>query len=204
MSQNHIIIVDDEEAIRHSTSFMLRHAGYLVKTFPDGPPFLEELTDDPEATCILLDVRMPDMDGITVLKTLRQRGFAVPVIILTGHGDVSTAVTAMKSGATDFLEKPYKKEDLISAIETAFEAIEKGEASLSARQAAEAHIEALTGREKDVLVGLAKGMTNKTIATDLGISARTVEIHRANLMSKLNADNLSAVLKIAFVVGLGE
>ena len=204
MSENQIIIVDDEEAIRHSASFMLRHAGYRVKTYSDGPPLLDALAEDPKQTCILLDVRMPAMDGVTVLKTLRERGYNVPIIILTGHGDVSTAVIAMKSGATDFLEKPYKKVELISAIEGAFDRIQEGESTLSARQTAEAKLGALTNRERDVLDGLAKGLTNKAIANEFGISARTVEIHRANLMTKLHADTLSVTLKIAFAAGLGD
>lgn len=204
MDKNHIILVDDDEAIRHSASFMLRHAGFIVKTYPDGPPFLKALTQEPLRTCILLDVRMPEMDGLSVLKTLREQGYNTPVIILTGHGDVSTAVDAMKAGATDFLEKPYKKTELMSAIKNAFDLIENGEMLLSAHKAAKARIETLTGREQDVLKALAMGQTNKSIATSLGISARTVEIHRANLMSKLEAETLSATLKIAFAAGLGE
>lgn len=204
MDQDHILVVDDEEVIRHSTSFMLRNAGYLVKTYSDGPLLLSALTQDPDRTCILLDVRMPDMDGLTVLKTLRKRGYNVPVIILTGHGDVSTAVDAMKAGATDFLEKPYKKAELTGAIEAAFDKLDKGEMAQSAQKTAQARLETLTARELDVLKGLANGMTNKSIATGLGISARTVEVHRANLMTKLQADNISAILKIAFAAGLGD
>jgi len=204
MIDKQVLLVDDDEAIRHSTSFMLRHAGYLVKTFPDGPPFLDAVSSDPKDSCVLLDVRMPQMDGLTVLQTLRDRGYVVPVIILTGHGDVAMAVSAMKAGATDFLEKPYNKAVLTEAIQKAFDMVEAGAAGVTARQAAEGKLLVLTDRERDVLERLADGLTNKAIAKDLNISARTVEIHRANLMSKLEADSLSAALKIAFAAGLGN
>ena len=201
MSSRNIVIVDDDEAIRHSASFMLRHAGFRVKTYPDGISFLNEVADIDQA-CILLDVRMPEMDGLTVLQKLRDDGYGMPVIVLTGHGDVSTAVSAMKAGATDFLEKPYEKASLLDAMNAAFDKMDRGEQEVSLRQAAEARLNALTARERDVLERLVEGRTNKAIATDLDISARTVEIHRANLMTKLEADSLSAVLKIAFSAGL--
>ncbi|MEM0985249.1 MAG: response regulator [Pseudomonadota bacterium] len=203
MGKRSILIVDDDEAILYSTSFMLRGAGFAVKTYPDGPPFLEDFKNVGENACVLLDVRMPQMDGLSVLREVRAVGASLPVIVLTGHGDVSTAVSAMKAGATDFIEKPYKKETLLQSIETAFHLIEVGQTQMSRRQAAEARIAVLTGREKDVLDRLADGLTNKAIAEDLGISARTVEIHRANLMDKLEAETLSAALKLAFAAGLG-
>lgn len=202
MDRRQIYVVDDDEAIRHSASFMLRHAGFDVKTFADGISFL---AFDPksETACVLLDVRMPDMDGLTVLERLRTSGHTLPIIILTGHGDVSTAVTAMKSGATDFLEKPYEKKALLGALELAFSKLEKNADDRGCQQAAEARLSDLTPRERDVFERLVDGMTNKTIAQDLCISDRTVEIHRANLMSKLEADSLSAVLKVAFAAGIG-
>lgn len=203
MTSKNVVIVDDDEAIRHSASFMLRHAGYRVKTFPDGVRFLEDL-DQLEDACILLDVRMPEIDGLTVLQRLRERGFGLPVIVLTGHGDVSTAVQAMKLGATDFLEKPYEKASLLSAMENGFELIAQGAENLSMKEAADAKLGTLTGRERDVLERLVEGMTNKAIASDLNISARTVEIHRSNLMNKLEAESLSTVLKIAFAAGIGR
>lgn len=203
MSTSNIIIVDDDEAIRHSASFMLRHAGYTVKTYPDGGSFLDA-ADEIGSACVLLDVRMPEIDGLTVLERLRGRGIDVPVIVLTGHGDVSTAVQAMKLGATDFLEKPYEKARLLAAMEDAFAGIARGDRQLSQETAAKARLEALTAREHDVLERLVDGLTNKAIADDLNISSRTVEIHRANLMTKLDADSLSAVLKTAFAAGMGR
>ncbi|MEM8634197.1 MAG: response regulator [Pseudomonadota bacterium] len=204
MDMRNVLIVDDDEAILYSTIFMLRNAGFSVKTYSDGGSFLDDLESLAGQTCALLDVRMPGMDGISVLKEVRSRGVSLPIIVLTGHGDVSTAVSAMKAGATDFLEKPYKKETLLNSIEMGFQLLETSQTQLSQRQAAEARISELTSRELDVLERLTDGLTNKAIAEDLGISARTVEIHRANLMSKLNAETLSAALKIAFAADLGS
>jgi len=195
-------LVDDDEAIRHSASFMLRHAGYTVKTYKDGVTFLDEA--GPEDTgCILLDVRMPIMDGLAVQQALTEHGIDMPVIVLTGHGDVSVAVQAMKAGAIDFLEKPYEKNQLVSSIQKAFEQIENKVAHGQREAEAKAQLAGLTPRERDVLDRLVDGLTNKAIAEDLNISARTVEIHRANLMDKLGADSLSAALKTAFSAGLG-
>lgn len=195
-------IVDDEEAIRRSTSFMLKTSGYSVQTWPSGTHFLKEVRHA-EQGCVLLDVRMPEMDGLEVQKTLSERGITMPVIILTGHGDVSIAVRAMKGGAVDFIEKPFEKAVLISAIETAFERIDASHGASARAAEAEVILGALTPRERDVLDGLAKGLPNKTIAYDLGISPRTVEVHRANLMAKLNVRSLSDALRIAFAAGLG-
>ncbi len=197
-----IHLVDDDEAIRHSASFMLRHAGYTVKTYADGMVFLEDITSQSEG-CILLDVRMPVIDGLSVQKTLIERGINLPIIILTGHGDVSVAVEAMKQGAIDFIEKPYEKSVLVGAINNAFEQIEDQSSQVTRQSEARAKITALTPREKEVLERLVDGLTNKGIAADLNISSRTVEIHRAHLMEKLDAESLSSALKTAFTAGLG-
>lgn len=203
MTEQKIVhLVDDDEAIRHSASFMLRHAGYTVKTYKDGVTFLNEAGPEDKG-CILLDVRMPVMDGLQVQAALTEHGIDMPVIVLTGHGDVSVAVQAMKAGAIDFLEKPYEKSKLNAAIEKAFDRIEDKSAHGQREAEARACLAGLTPRERDVLDRLVEGMTNKAIAEDLNISARTVEIHRANLMDKLEADSLSAALKTAFSAGLG-
>lgn len=195
-------IVDDEEAIRRSASFMLKTSGYAVETWSTGTAFLKEIRHVPEG-CILLDVRMPEMDGLDVQQNLLDRGVTMPVIILTGHADVSIAVRAMKAGAVDFLEKPFEKAVLLSAIEAAFERLAKADSA--AARAAEANVVlgVLTPREREVLDGLAQGLPNKTIAYDLGISPRTVEVHRANLMAKLEVRSLSDALRLAFAAGLG-
>ncbi|MGH1421572.1 MAG: response regulator transcription factor [Hyphomonas sp.] len=197
-----IHLVDDDEAIRHSASFMLRHAGYTVKTYADGVVFLEEITPQSEG-CILLDVRMPVIDGLAVQKALIERGINLPIIILTGHGDVSVAVEAMKQGAIDFIEKPYEKAVLVGAIDSAYAHIEDQSSQIARQSDARAKITTLTPREKEVLERLVDGLTNKGIAADLNISSRTVEIHRAHLMEKLDAESLSSALKTAFTAGLG-
>jgi two-component system, LuxR family, response regulator FixJ len=195
-------LVDDEEAIRRSAGFMLKTSGYAVESYASGVEFLK--VNDPQPGCILLDVRMPEIDGLEVQQALRDRGVTLPVIVLTGHGDVTVAVRAMKQGAVDFLEKPFEKAMLLAAIEEGFRRIERADRGRERAEEAAVKLETLTSRERDVLEGLARGLPNKTIAYDLGISPRTVEIHRANLMDKLEVRSLSDALRIAFAAGLGE
>lgn len=203
MSQTRLIhIVDDEDAVRRSAGFMLRTLGFTVQTWPSGAAFLKEVRYV-EIGCILLDVRMPEMDGLEVQRELQLRGVTMPVIILTGHGDVSVAVRAMKAGAVDFIEKPFDKDMLLTAINSAFERMHANSDANVRAEEASAMLAALSPREHEVLEGLVRGHPNKTIAADLGISARTVEVHRANLMSKLGARSLSEVLRIAFAAGPG-
>lgn len=204
MSEPRLIhIIDDEDAVRRSASFILKTSGYAVKPWASGVEFLKEVRHL-DAGCILLDVRMPEMDGLEVQRTLQERGVVMPVIILTGHGDVGTAVRAMKQGAVDFIEKPFEKEVLIRAITAAFERLDATRSADSRAEEASVIIAGLTGREREVLEGLAQGLPNRTIAYDLGISARTVEVHRANVMAKLGARSLSDALRIAFAAGLGS
>lgn len=196
-------LVDDDEAIRRSASFMLRTSGLVVKTYSSGIELLaagKEL----EPGCILLDVRMPGMDGLEVQMALKERDIRLPVIVMTGHGDVSVAVQAMKVGAVDFIEKPFEKATLLSALEEGFAQLTRTGTRAARAEEALAQLDVLTPREREVLEGLVKGYPNKTIAYDLGISPRTVEIHRANVMSKLGVASLSEALRIAFAAGLGE
>ena len=202
MSNRTVFLVDDDEAIRHSASFMLRHAGFTVKTFPDGMSFLDSVSEDHQG-CILLDVRMPGMDGLAVQGALNHRGINMPVIILTGHGDVPVAVEAMKGGAIEFLEKPYEKQALVGAIENAFNLLDNQSADDKRSREAKARLTELTPRELQVLECLVDGLTNKGIAQALSISPRTVEIHRAHMMEKLQADSLSNALRFAFLAGMG-
>jgi two-component system response regulator FixJ len=197
-----IHIIDDEEAIRRSASFMLKTSGFAVETWDSGVAFLKEVRHAPMGA-ILLDVRMPEMDGLEVQEALNERGVTMPVIVLTGHGDVSIAVRAMKAGAVDFIEKPFEKAVLLTAIEAAFARIENADEEAARAEKAAVIIQGLTARERDVLEGLAQGLPNKTIAYDLDISPRTVEVHRANLMTKLGVRSLSDALRIAFAAGLG-
>jgi two-component system response regulator FixJ len=190
-------LVDDDEAIRRSVGFMLKTSGFTVKTYESGIELMKA-AGGLETGCILLDIRMPGMDGLEVQKALRDKGVGLPVIIMTGHGDVSLAVQAMKAGAVDFIEKPFEKAVLLSAIEHSMERLKRSAANQDRAGEAVVRLQALTPREREVLDGLAKGLPNKTIAYDLGISPRTVEIHRANVMTKLGVRSLSEALRIAF------
>jgi two-component system, LuxR family, response regulator FixJ len=205
MAENGRIVhlVDDDEAIRRSASFMLRTSGYQVKTYASGVELLALGREVPPGV-ILMDVRMPEIDGLEVQRALRSAGVLLPVIVMTGHGDVNVAVEAMKNGAIDFLEKPFERKSLIGAIDEGFARIEQRGRRHARAEEARVRLEALTAREREVLEGLAKGHPNKTIAYDLGISPRTVEIHRANVMQKLEVPSLSDALRIAFAGGLGE
>jgi two-component system response regulator FixJ len=196
-------VVDDDEAIRQSVGFMLRKAGYAVQTYLSGTVFLKEVTRETRG-CVLLDVRMPEIDGLEVQARLSQQGIALPVIMLTGHGDVTLAVWAIQAGASDFLEKPFERLALIEAIDLAFDRNARTGRQRIALADALVQLAALTARERDVLDGMVLGRPNKLIAYDLGIATRTVEVHRASLMDKLEARSLSDVLRIAFAAGLGE
>jgi two-component system response regulator FixJ len=193
----HVHLVDDDAAIRRSVGFMLKTAGFQVRSFETGTELLKA-AGELEDGCVLLDIRMPGMDGLEVQAALQEKGVTLPVIIMTGHGDVSLAVKAMKAGAVDFVEKPFSKGSLLGAIEESFQRLDRRETTDDRARDAGIRLQALTPRERDVLEGLAKGLPNKTIAYDLGISPRTVEIHRANLMSKLGVRSLSEALRIAF------
>jgi two-component system response regulator FixJ len=193
-----IHVIDDDDSVRRSVAFMLKHSGYRVESWASGVEFLKDVKNA-ERGCVLLDVRMPEMDGLEVQQEMAKRGIDMPVVVLTGHGDVGVAVQAMRAGAVNFIEKPYEKEALLGAIEEAYGRLDRDRNK--DMQAAEARVRLanLTGRERDVLNGLVQGNPNKTIAYDLGISPRTVEIYRANMMEKLRVRRLSEALRIAFI-----
>lgn len=198
MSEGKLVhLVDDDDSVRRSVGFMLKTSGHLVKSYCSGTELLKE-AKMLQPGCILLDIRMPGMDGLEVQQELKSLGVSLPVIIMTGHGDIPLSVRAMKAGAIDFIEKPFEKAVLLSAIEDAFSSIARSGSGRERAKNATVRLQVLTARERDVLDGLAKGMPNKTIAFDLGISPRTVEIHRANLMSKLEVRSLSEALRLAF------
>jgi len=192
-------LVDDDASVRRSVGFMLKTSGHRVQTYESGAELLRNCTQL-EPGCILLDIRMPGMDGLEVQQAMLEKGIGFPVVIMTGHGDVGLAVRAMKAGAVDFVEKPFEKEVLLSCLEEGFRRLSRKEATHDRRKDAEVRLQALTPREREVLDGLAHGLPNKTIAYDLGISSRTVEIHRANLMTKLDVRSLSEALRIAFAI----
>lgn len=192
-----VYIVDDDPAMRRSIAFLLDQVRRPSRSFESGEAFLRE-AGHLEPGCILLDIRMPGRDGLEIQKLLNQRGVRSPVVMITGHGDVAMAVKAMKEGAVDFLEKPFRSEALMNAIDMAATRLERHARHLHDAEEARLLLNALTPRERDVVAGLARGHPNKTIAYDLGISPRTVEVHRANLMEKLDARSLSDVLRIVF------
>jgi two-component system response regulator FixJ len=191
-------VIDDDEALRDSLTFLLRTARLDVLSYPSATAFLDAL---PEAnlSCVITDVRMPGMSGIDLLRRQRERKISVPVIVITGHGDIPLAVEAMRIGAIDFLEKPFDDEVLIASVKAALRQKE-GEAKRHGERAEiEGRLAALSNRERDVLGGLVAGRANKQIAFDLGISPRTVEIYRANLMSKMQAGSLSDLVRMALI-----
>jgi len=203
MAEKRVYLVDDEAAVRRSVGFMLKTSGFEVESFESGEAFLKA-APHLEPGCVLLDVRLGAMDGLEVQQALKDKGVVLPVIIITGHGDVGLAVRAMKAGAVDFLEKPFEKTAVIASLEQALRHND-GRAELNRlADQARAQLNGLTPRERDVLNGLVEGQSNKVIAYDLGISPRTVEIHRANLMSKLGVGSLSDALKIAFTARMAD
>lgn len=203
MSERRVYLVDDEAAVRRSVGFMLKTSGFDVQTFESGEEFLKAAVHL-EPGAVLLDVRLGGMDGLEVQQAMKDRGILLPVILITGHGDVNLAVRAMKAGAVDFLEKPFEKPAMLHALEQAHLHNEGREQLARLADQARAQLNALTPRERDVLDGLVEGHSNKVIAYELGISPRTVEIHRANLMAKLAVSSLSEALRIAFTARMGE
>ena len=197
LAERLVHLVDDDAAIRRSVGFMLKTSGHRVESYESGAELLKDSAKLDQG-CILLDIRMPGMDGLEVQQALQENGVRLPVIIMTGHGDISLAVRAMKAGAVDFIEKPFEKDALLASLEDGYRRLSRMGATDDRMRDATIRLQALTARERDVLDGLAQGLPNKTIAYDLGISPRTVEIHRSNLMTKLGARSLSEVLRIAF------
>jgi two-component system response regulator FixJ len=188
-------VIDDDADVRQSLAFLLSTAGLAVRVHESATAFMKVLPEIGEG-CILTDVRMPGVDGIELQRRLKSSGHDLPVIVMTGHGDVALAVEAMKAGATDFIEKPFDDEVLLAAIRSALSR-RAGDRERAARMAAvRQRIALLTERERQVMHGLVEGKPNKVIAYDLGISARTVEIYRANVMTKMQADSLSALVRM--------
>jgi two-component system response regulator FixJ len=193
-----IHLIDDDEDVRRALAFLLGTAGLAVKVYDNARAFLTAFSDAPRSV-ILSDVRMPEMDGLELLRRVRQKS-PCPVIIMTGHADVAMAVEAMKLGAVDFIEKPFADDVVLSAIEAALRRqAEPGAPHMD--EDVKRRLESLSEREKDVLRGLLKGHPNKTIAYDLGISPRTVEVHRASVMSKTGASSLSELVRMALLAG---
>jgi two-component system response regulator FixJ len=187
-------LIDDDEDVRRGLSFLLGTVGFAVKVYESAVQFLDKSASNLSG-CIVSDVRMPDMDGLQLLRRLKETGINLPVIVMTGHADVALAVEAMKLGAVDFIEKPFSDEVLIAAIRSA---LARQTSSMSGDvEQIRSRIASLTERERDVLNGLLAGHPNKTIAFDLGLSPRTVEVHRAKVMTKMGASSLSELVRMA-------
>ena len=199
-----VLVVDDDDAVRRALAMLFRSAGIPAETYPSGLAFLEALPSlcADAVGCVLTDVRMPGVDGLELLRHLQDRGFRRPVIVMTAHGDVSTAVRAMKAGAVDFVEKPFDDEALLATIDAALKAPQASGAA-GADDAA-ARIAALSPREREVLELLTAGKPNKHIARDLGLSPRTVEVHRARLMARLGVGSLAEAVRLAVQAQLGS
>jgi two-component system response regulator FixJ len=196
---NLVHIIDDDEAVRDSLAFLLRAAEFNVVTYPSATHFLESLTRDIDG-CVITDVRMPDMSGLELLRRLRGLSCMIPVVVMTGHGDIQLAVEAMKAGAIDFLEKPFDDERVLVAMRSALDARRAQSERTGRRKEVEERLDSLSQRERQVLDGLVAGSPNKTIAHDLGISPRTVEVYRANVMTKMQAGSLSELVRMVLLV----
>jgi two-component system response regulator FixJ len=194
-------VIDDDAAMRDSLAFLLKSAQVQVATYESASEFLARQPQI-NAGCVVTDVRMPGMSGIDLLKHLRDLKNAVPVIVITGHGDVPLAVEAMKYGASDFLEKPFDDDLLLAAVRSALSNQAAIHEDNALKAAVMQRLEQLSARERQVLDGLVAGHPNKTIAYDLGISPRTIEIYRANVMTKMQASSLSDLVRMALTAGV--
>jgi two-component system response regulator FixJ len=196
-----IAIVDDDDAVRRSTAKLLESAGHRVLSFASGDEFLKARLPH-DVNCILLDIRMPGTNGLEVLRALGEHDKAPSVLVLTGHGDIPMAVEAMRLGAVDFLEKPYAPKALLAAVDSASEYYRRSRAQHAGRSEAAMLVDALSERQRQVLAGIVKGRPNKLIAFDLGLSIRTVEAYRAQLLIKLGVRSTAEAVRIAIAAGL--
>ena len=195
-----VFVVDDDQAMRSSLQWLIESMGMRVETYASAQAFLDAYYPG-RAGCLLLDVRMPGMSGLELQAYLAKREHRIPVIIITGHGDVSMAVKAMKNGAVDFIEKPFDDEALIVSIRNALQHDEKQRALRAQRADIAARMSELTPREHEVMAMVTDGRSNKEIATALGVSAKTVEVHRARVMDKMRADSLAELVRMVLIAG---
>jgi two-component system response regulator FixJ len=198
--ERHLYIVDDDEAVRDSLSVLLEARAYIVRSFASAPEFLDAAASL-RPGCVIVDIRMPEMDGLELQRCLVDRALQFPLIVITGHGDVPLAVRAMKAGAVDFIEKPFASEAILESVATAFSRLVTRSETDAATEAAQTKLALLSPREREVLERLLAGLPNKSIAYDLAISPRTVEIHRARVMDKMGARSLSELIRLALAAG---
>jgi two-component system response regulator FixJ len=197
-------VVDDDTAVRRSLAMLLRSAGHQVETYASAEMLLQATeTTGLAQGCIVLDVRMSGMDGLSLMEVLTRRGIRLPVVVVTGHGDIPLAVRAMRTGALDFVEKPYAEERILEAVGGALSASREADRQRVLAMQAQAKVGALSPREREVLAALVEGKANKVIGFQLGISPRTVEVHRANLMEKLGVRSLPEAVRIGLAGGIG-
>jgi FixJ family two-component response regulator len=196
-----VYVVDDDASMRRALERMFRTAGFAVRTFDSAAAFLAH-DKDAIPSCAVLDVRMPAVDGLGLHARLKDARRALPVVFITGHGDVPTSVRAMKTGAIDFIEKPFADEDLIAAVRTALDASRGGALAHEERVALEGRVKSLTPREREVFVLVAQGLPNKTIGARLGIAEKTIKVHRGRVMDKMAAGSLADLVRIAGRLGL--
>jgi two-component system response regulator FixJ len=199
-TQSTIHVVDDDEAVRDSLCLLLDLEGYQVMSYSSGPMFLERYVAG-RSECVVMDIYMPGMDGLQLQQTLNERDLAVPVILMTGHGDVSMAVEAMKAGACDFLEKPFNDSALLKSITQCLQRPAPGQPLPAPDPQIQERLSQLTPREREVMRLLATGKANKAVASTLDISPRTVEVHRARIKEKLQADSFADIVRLAFATG---
>lgn len=199
-----LFVVDDDPAVRDSLEIMLSTKGFDVEAFESGRRVLDRLADLEHPTCVLLDIHMPGLDGLSVLRKLTGSGLPLRVVMITGQGDVPTAVKAMKEGAADFIEKPFSQEAILGAIAAAEESLAGNEDIDSEAREIGVRLSNLSPRERDVMERLVDGLTNKEIARDLDISPRTVEVYRAGVMDKMQAGNLSSLVKMGLALGMNS
>ncbi|MFZ1100108.1 MAG: response regulator transcription factor [Steroidobacteraceae bacterium] len=190
-----VFVVDDNEGIRNALRLLLKSVGIASRTMASAKEFLETYKPD-QPGCLVLDVRMPGMSGIELQEQLNLCGAVIPVIFITGHGDVAMAVEAMQHGAFDFLQKPFRDQDLIDRIQRALERDSRNRAALAQHARIHERLESLTAREREVMALMVRGLANKVIAADLGISQRTVEIHRSRVMDKSGAASLAQLVRM--------
>jgi two-component system, LuxR family, response regulator FixJ len=195
-----IFVVDDDAAVRDALKLLLRSVGHAVETFGSAQEFLDAYGED-RAGCLVLDIRMPGMSGLELQQKLNEQHSILPIIFITGHGDVPMAVEAMQAGAVDFIQKPFRDQDLIDRINQALEKDSSNRAALGERNDIRRRLETLTPREREVLDLVVHGKANKVIAGDLKLSQRTVEIHRARVMEKMQASSLAHLVRMVLEVG---
>lgn len=200
MSEPLVHLIDDDEAVRTSLGFLLEMNDLPAKTYASAIEFLQT-AGDLQAGCIVTDVRMPEMNGLELIRRLKERRVDLPVIVITGHGDVPLAVDAMRAGVADFIEKPFEDDILLNSIRSALNTQPDADPQDAERQRFEELLSSLSGREQEVLRGVVAGKLNKQIAYELGISPRTVEVYRANVMSKTRANGLSDLVRMALLAG---